>query len=120
MRITPVTVFIAVFAVFIIAVVLFKIKKETIGIRSALVWLCLMSGVGFFGLFPEFLDWFIRIIHLEERILFVLLSAIFILLALIFNLNTRLDRMERNWAKTIQEMSLLTYRLEEKDKEHEQ
>jgi hypothetical protein len=119
MRITPVTVFIAVFAVFIIAVVLSKIKKETIGIRSALVWLCLMSGIGFFGIFPEMLDWIIRLVHLEERLLFVLLSAIFILLAMIFNLNTRFDRMERNWAKTIQELALLTYRLEQKDKERE-
>lgn len=116
MKITPLTIFFAVFAVFMIIGILSRIKRETIGLGSAMTWLCLMAGIGFFSLFPGLLDWFIRFSHMKERMMFVLLTAVFILLALIFNLSAKFDRMRRNWAKTVQELALINYRLEKKGK----
>lgn len=117
MKITPVSVFLVVFSVCMIMLILSQIKRETIGLRSALVWLCLMTGIGFFSLFPNSLNWIIRFSQMEERILFVLLAAVFVLLAFVFNLSTKYDRMQRNWAKTVQELALLTYRIDKKEKE---
>lgn len=115
MKITPVTIFLAAFAVLMIFIILSRIKREAIGLRSALVWLCIMIGIGTFSLFPSILDRLILFAQMKERMMFVLLSAVFILLAFIFNLSSRYDRLQRNWAKTVQEIALIEYRLKKKE-----
>ncbi len=116
MKITPVTLFLVFFSVSMILLVLSRIKKDAIGLRSALVWILIMAGIGVFSLFPGLLDWAIRFSRMKERMIFVLLTAVFILLAFIFNLSTRHDRMQRDLSKIIQELALINYRLEKKEK----
>ncbi len=119
MKITPLSIFFTFFAVFMIFVILSGIKKETIGLRSALMWVCLMLGIGFFSLFPECLDGVIRFFRMKERMIFILLTAVFVLLALIFNLNAKHERLQRDLAKTIQELALIKYRLDKEKKGQE-
>lgn len=118
MKITPVSLFLAVFAVFMIIVILSGIKRETINLRSALLWIGLMIGIGFFSLFPDALNGILRFTRMKDRMMFMMLSFVFVLLAFIFNLSAKYDRMQRNWAKIVQELALITSRMEKQNKEN--
>jgi len=52
-----------------------------------------------------------RLAQMKSRMFFILVAAVFILFALVFNLTSKLDRMERNIAKIIQELAILDHRL---------
>jgi hypothetical protein len=118
MKITPITLFLMFFSVSMIILILSRMKRETIGLRSSLVWILLWSSIGFFSLFPDLLNWATRLAQMEFRIFFVLLVAIFVLFALVFNLSTKLDQMQRNWEKLVQELALTNYKID-KNKEKE-
>jgi hypothetical protein len=110
MKLTIITAFFAVFSASMIIYIFSRIKRETIGFRSALVWLSLWLGIGFFSIFPGLLDWATRVAQMELRIFFVLLVAVFILFAIVFNLSSRLDRMQRNLERVVQELAMTNYR----------
>lgn len=96
--------------------ILSKIKNETIGFRSALIWILLWLGIGFFSLFPGLLNWFTQLAQMEVRIFFILVIAVFILFALVFSLHTKIDRMQRNLEKLAQEIALINYKITKKEK----
>lgn len=93
-----------------------RIKKNQIGIRSALIWIGLWAGIGFFSLFPELLDTAVRLVQMKTRMLFILLVAVFILFALVFNYASRIDNMQRNITKLSREIATLNFKLEKKNK----
>ena len=93
-----------------------RIKKNQIGIRSALIWIGLWAGIGFFSLFPELLDTAVRLVQMKTRILFMLLVAVFVLFALVFNYASRMDNMQRNITKLTREIATLNFKLEKKNK----
>jgi hypothetical protein len=47
------------------------------------------------------------ITQMESRMFFLLVVAVFILFALLFNLVSRMDTMERNIAKIVREIALI-------------
>jgi len=49
---------------------------------------------------------------MESRIIFVLLLAVFVLFAFMFSVTTRLDRMQRNIEKLVQEIALTNFKVE--------
>lgn len=112
MKITSATLFFSVFACVMIYVIAGRVKQERTGIRSALIWLFLWFSIGFFSLFPDALNWAMKFAQMESRILFVLLLAVFLLFAFMFSVNTRLDRMQRNFEKLIQEVALINFRID--------
>lgn len=112
MKITHMTLFLAFFSVSMIVFILSRIKRETMGLRSSLIWILLWFSVGFFSLFPKLLNWMTRLAQMELRIFFVLLIAVFVLFALVFNLSTKLDQMQRNWEKLVQELALTNYKID--------
>lgn len=113
MKISTYSIFFAVLSVIAIYLILTRLKKDNIGIRSALVWMILWSGIGFFSLFPELLNTAMHFAQMENRMFFILVSAVFILFALVFNLNTRIDRMQRDIARLVQELSMLNHRIDD-------
>jgi hypothetical protein len=117
MKITAVTLFFAVFSLCMMYLIVLRIKQEKIGIRSALVWFFLWAGIGFFSLFPQLLDWAARVAQMESRIIFVLLFAVFVLFAIIFNIATRLEKMQRNIERLSQEIALMNFKIDMDDKE---
>jgi hypothetical protein len=117
MKLTVVTLFFAGFSLCMIYVIARRIKQEKIGIRSAMVWFFLWICIGFFSLFPGLLDWAARLAQMESRIIFVLLFAVFVLFAFMFNVTTRLEKMQRNVEKLSQEIALVNFRADIDDKQ---
>jgi hypothetical protein len=117
MKITSVTLFFAVFALGMIFNIALRVKQERTGIRSALIWFFLWVFIGFFSLFPELLNWATRFAQMESRIIFVLLLAVLVLFAFMFSVTTRLDRMQRNIEKLVQEIALTNFKVETDHKE---
>lgn len=116
MKITTITIIITIIALLSIWRTAGNLKREMIGIRSAIIWIVLWFGIGFFALFPGLLDRAMRIAQMEVRMFFILVLAVFILFALVFNLSSQLDKMSWNLAKLTREISLLNYKIETIDK----
>ena len=112
MKVTTITLlFFTVSCVAITRIVL-DIKREAIGFRSSLVWIALWVGIGIFSLFPSALNYAMRLAQMQNRMFFILVVAVFILFALVFNLTSRLDKMERNIAELVQQLAMVNYKLE--------
>ncbi|MCP4020439.1 MAG: DUF2304 domain-containing protein [Desulfobacteraceae bacterium] len=120
MKITPISLFIVFAAICMIGYILNRLKNERTGIRAALVWMFLWGCAGFFSLFPGLLNWATRFAHMENRIIFVLLVAVFILFALLFNISTKMEKMQRNIEKLVQEIALTNYKVEQPSKDQKE
>lgn len=116
MKITTISVIFSLFAILEICHTIIRLKQETVGIRSAAVWLLMWVGVAIFSLFPNLLDTAIRLAQMQSRMFFVLTISVFILFAVVFNLSSRLDRMQRDMSKIIQEIAMINYKIEDRRK----
>lgn len=114
MKITPVTLLFVFSSIIALYYTVGRLKKDTIGIRSAVIWFLLWLFIGFFSLFPKLLNAAMRIAQMENRMFFILITAVFILFALAFNLSSRIDHLQRNISRLIQEISILNAKLEKK------
>jgi len=94
-----------------------NLKKDIIGIRSAVIWLLLWFGVGFFSLFPGLLSSAMHLAQMKNRMLFILVMAVFILFAILFNMSSKLDKMQRTSARLIQEIAILRYKMEDREQD---
>ena len=116
MKLTITTIIIALAAALSIGRILYNVKREALGIRAAMVWLFIWFCIGFFALFPELLNMAMRIAQMESRMFFILLLAVFILFAIVFNITSRLEHMQRDLAKLVRETSLINLRIENVEK----
>ncbi|MDY6986978.1 MAG: DUF2304 domain-containing protein [Thermodesulfobacteriota bacterium] len=112
MKISTFSILIASLSMMAIWIVLTRLKKDRVGIRSAATWTVLWFGIGFFCLFPGLLDAAMRFAQMKNRMFFILVSAVFVLFALVFNLASRMDRMQRDISRLIQEIALLNYKVD--------
>jgi len=115
MKTTSVTLIFAVLAMFFIWHTINNLKHDRIGIRSGIVWIIMWFGIGFFGLFPELLDKVMMLAQMENRMFFILIIAVFILFTVVFNLTSRMDKMERNIARVIQEIAVTNHKIDNAD-----
>lgn len=115
MKITSISLLFSFISLLAISFILNSLRRESMGIRSAIVWLLLWSGIGFFILFPSLLNSVMRLAQMENRMFFILVLAVFILFALVFNLSSRIDKVQRTLAKLVQEMAIRNYKIESKD-----
>lgn len=115
MKLTTASICLSLFSLIAIIYTLNSLRRDNLGIRSALVWLVLWTGIGFFSLFPYLLNYIMRIAQMEDRMIFILIMAVFILFALLFKLGTRMDKMQRTSARLVQEISILTHKTESKN-----
>ncbi len=114
MKITSITIFFAIVSLLLICFTLSSLKKEKMGIRSGFVWIIMWLSIGFFSLFPSLLDKAMQLAQMENRMFFILLIAIFILFSLVFNMATRIDKMERNIARLVQTITIKEYEISKK------
>ena len=112
MKITTLTILFFVVSCFAVWRILLNLKRESIGIRSALIWIIVWLSIGVFGIFPNLLNYAMRAAQMESRIFFILVIAVFILFALVFNLVSRIDTMQRNLSKLVQEISFINAKLD--------
>lgn len=118
MKITTLTVLFLLLSCLAIWKIALNLKRESIGIRSALIWIVLWLSIGVFAIFPDLLNSAMRLAQMESRIFFVLVLAAFILFALVFNLVSRMDTMQRNMSKLVQEIALINSKIEEISEEN--
>ena len=114
MKITSFTLLLLTISILFIAYTIYRLRADKIGILSAIIWVILWLGIGFFGLFPNLLDPLMQLAQMKNRMFFILLVAVMVLFMLIFNLSSKMDRMQRTSAKLIQELSLLKNHIEKK------
>jgi small membrane protein len=115
MKLTTASICLSFFSLIAIIYTLNSLRRDNLGIRSALVWFALWTGIGFFSLFPYLLNHIMHIAQMEDRMLFILIMAVFILFALLFKLGARMDKMQRTSARLVQEISILTHKTESKN-----
>jgi len=83
-----------------------KFKENTLGFRSMLVWVILFFAIAVSSIFPEVPDSVSPIMGMKNRMFFVLLVGMLVLYALLFNVTSRLDKIERNIRKLVQDRAL--------------
>lgn len=112
MKFTSITLIFTAISAIAIYVTYEGLKRETIGIRSGLVWFALWFGIGFFSLFPGLLNTLMHLAQMQNRMFFILLTAVFILFSLVFNMNYRMEKMQRTISRLAQELAITNYKLE--------
>lgn len=91
------------------AVRLFRRQKLTIGVF--LMWVGLWGGMGLFSLFPAALDYFMRLVTMGDRMVFVFMACIILLFTVVFSLSARVAGISRRLTTVTQQLAILSYRL---------
>jgi hypothetical protein len=60
-----------------------------------------------------------RLAQMQNRVFFVLIIAVFVLFAVVFDMATNQDKMHRTIAKLVQEIALINQRIETRDEKKE-
>ena len=109
------TAFIIIFLVGILAILriwyLFKNEKTTI--KNAIFWTVLWIIVGIGILVPNSIDLAMKIFRMENRLFFISIFGMLILLIIVYNLSISQKRSERIVAKLVQEIAILNYKLDQ-------
>jgi hypothetical protein len=95
-----------------------SIQKDRLGIRSGLIWIILWSLIGFFSIFPDFLNMAMQVVQMKNRFIFIMFIAILILLALLFNLTNKIDYLQRNLTKLAREIAVANYKIDNPGSNH--
>jgi hypothetical protein len=106
MTITPLRVLVFLVACAAIWLTLRRYRENAIGFRSAAVWVFLLGIIALTSLLPGLLGVIIPLTGMGSRMVVVLLVGILILYALIFNVTSRLEKMERDIRRLTQQRAL--------------
>ena len=87
-------------------------KNEKISIKNAIFWTVLWIIVGIGILVPDSIDLAMKIFGMENRLFFISIFGIFILLIGGYNLSISQKKTERTVAKLVQEITILNYKLD--------
>ena len=110
---------IAFLAIFSIVATIRMFKKDKLSTRLLLMWLFIWFAIGFFALFPFTLNKLMKMINMGNRMFFLTSGSILILYLIIFYISSNLSKMNRHISKLTQEIALLNYKLDEKQKNDE-
>ena len=116
MKITPITILLSLGALFFLYLTIKSALRNKIGVRTACLWLVMWLSVAFFSIFPSMLDGLMSAAGMMQRVFFILIVAVIALLAMVFHLMSKLDQLKHDLARTIQEVSLLSYKIEQAER----
>jgi len=108
------TVFIIIFLVGILAIlqIWYLFKNERTTIKNAIFWTLLWILVGIGILVPNSIDFAMKIFRMENRLFFISVFGILILLGIVYSLSISQKKTERTVAKLVQEMAILNYKFD--------
>ena len=108
------TVFIIIFLVGILAIlqIWYLFKNERTTIKNAIFWTVLWILVGIGILVPNSIDFAMKIFRMENRLFFISVFGILILLGIVYSLSISQKKTERTVAKLVQEMAILNYKFD--------
>ena len=110
MKLTLMTLAILAVALFEIFRTIRRLQRDRMGIRSAVIWLSMWTGIGLFSLFPDLLNTVMRLGQMENRIDFLVLVAVVVLFTLVYGLTARIEQLQRDVSRAMQELALTNYR----------
>jgi len=84
-------------------------SRGAIGLRSALVIVCIWAAVGVVAIYPDLLNVLSAMAGLENRLFFAILIAIVLILQLTFRMMARMERMQRAIDRLTQETAVISY-----------
>ena len=111
MKISTITIFIALCSAFAIWRTLRQLGRENVSLRFALIWCAMWLAIGVGILFPVVVNYLARLAMMKNYLFFTWIIAIFILFALVFELSSRLERTQRNLARVVQELAIVKYQV---------
>ena len=92
-----------------------RIKRGEISFTNCLFWFIIWLSMGFFGMFPKYVDMVMGIVSMQQREFFISISALFIIYLQVFNMYCEQTRNRRLLEKLTQEIAIVNYRLENPD-----
>ena len=109
------TAFIIICIVGIIAIfrIWYLFRNERTTIKNAIFWTVLWIVVGIGILVPDSIDFAMKIFRMENRLFFISIFGLLILLIIVYNLSISQKRNERIIAKLVQETAILNYKLDQ-------
>lgn len=102
---------VAIFSIFIIAVAVRLFRRNRLATRIFLMWVAIWLAIGFFALFPSFLDKLMQLVVMENRQFFLTTSAIVLLYVLMFYITSTVSRTDRKMSKLTREIAILNFKL---------
>lgn len=90
-------------------------KRNKLTTRLLAMWSVIWLSIAFFALFPQFLDSIMGFFNMGNRLFFLTSGAIIILFVIIFYLTSTISRMNKKLSTLAQEVSILNFKLEEKE-----
>ena len=108
-------VFVIVIAVLALAVLVNMLRKRTLELRYALLWMVMAVGILIFACFPELTKWLAGVLGIGTPINMLFFVGFCFALAIIFSLTVVISRMANRVKKLTQEMALLKKELADRD-----
>ncbi len=87
-------------------------KKEKATIKNAIFWTVLWIIVCIGVLLPKSLDFVMKLVMMENRLFFISVMGIFILLIITYNLSIAQKKTERAVSKIVQELAILNHKMD--------
>lgn len=88
-------------------------RRNRLSTRVFMMWLVVWLAMGVFAAFPSLLDYLMRLVSMRDRLVFLFMSSIIVLFALVFYLSAVIANTSRRLDKLTQQIALLIYRLKE-------
>jgi len=110
MKLTIITLLIAVISVLEIARTLRRTRQDQLGVRPAVIWMGLWVGIGFFALFPDLLQTAVNLAQMEDRPFFITVVGLLVLFTLVFDQVTKTEKLRRDIVRLAQDNALLRAR----------
>lgn len=87
-------------------------KKGKLTTRLLFMWTGIWFAIGFFALFPHYLDYIMKYLNFGNRLFFITTGAILLLFIIIFYLSANIARLNQKVSRLAQEVALLKNKME--------
>jgi len=112
MKISSITIVFLLVSLFQIGRTIAMFRKDRIAIKPAAFWIFTWLVIGFGSIFPETLEYLMRLAMMENRYMFIFVASIFVLFVLAYQQSASQKKSEQLLNKLVQEVALLNYKLE--------
>lgn len=107
-------IFVIVIAVLALVILVNMLRKRTLELRYALLWVVMAIGILIFACFPGLTKWLAGVLGIDTPINMLFFAGFCFALAIIFFLTVVISRMANRVKKLTQEMALLKKELEDR------
>lgn len=99
-------------AIFAILQTIKLFRKDLLSTRLLFLWLLIWLFIGFFALFPSFLDSLRDFVNMGNRLFFITTGAILILFIFSFYTSSSISSTDKKIIKLTREIAILNYKID--------